>query len=117
MKKQTIFLCAGLISTLLISPVFASNNDDDDKQKNYQEHYKQRHQMNMEMMQMLSETMTILRDINHKPSDTEKARLGDMIKQLEQMIAEHKMMTDKTMQRMDMHMKNDGRGKHYDKNW
>jgi len=116
MKKQTIFLCAGLISTLLISPVFASNNDDD-KLKNYQEHYKQRHQMNMDMMQMLSETMTILRDINHKPSATEKTRLGDMIKQLEQMMAEHKMMADKTMQRMDMHMKNDGRSKHHDKNW
>ena len=115
MKKHTIFLCTGLISTLLISPVFASKNDDDDKRNNYQEHYKQRHQMNMEMMQMLSETMTILHDINNKPSATEKARLGDMIKQLKQMMDDHKMMADKAMQRM--HMKNDGRGKHHDKNW
>lgn len=117
MKKNRIFLCAGLISTLFVSPIIASDNGDDDKRKNYQEHYKQRHQMNMDMMQMLSETMIILRNINHKPSDAEKARLDDMTKQLEQMMAEHKMMADKAMQRMDMHMKNDGRGKHHDKNW
>ena len=117
MRKHTIFLCAGLVSTLLISPAFASDNNDDDKRKNYQEHYKLRHQMNMDMMQMLSETMAILRDLNHKPSDSEKARLSDMIKQLEQMMSDHKMMADKAMQRMGMHMKNDGRGKHHEKNW
>ncbi len=95
MEKNTIFLCAGLISAIFFSPVFASKNDDDEKRKPYQEHYKQRHQMNIDMMQMLSETMTILRDINHQPSSEEKARLSDMIKQLDEMMVSHKEMADK----------------------
>ena len=122
MNKKTRFLCAGLISALFVSPVFASKDNDNDKRKNYQEHYKQRHQMNIDMMQMLSETMVILRDINHKPSAAEKARLSDMIKQLDEMMMSHKNMADqagKHHERGDGHMKDDGRQRdgHHDKNW
>ena len=114
MKKVTAILATGLLGAAMLNPVFASKGNDDDKRKNYQEHYKQRHQMNMDMMQMLTETMTILRGLDASPSADQKARLGDMIKQLEQMMEEHKTMGDKAMQRMDKHMKGDGRGKHHD---
>ncbi len=92
MKTITALLSTGLISALFVSPVFAGKNNDDDKRKKYQQHYTQRHQMHMDMMQMLSETMTVLRDLNHKPSAEEKARLSDMIKQLDEMMATHKEM-------------------------
>ena len=117
MNKTTILLTTVLLSsTPFISPAFASKSDGDDKRKNYQEHYQQRHQMNMDMMQMLAETMTILRDLDTSPSAEQKARLGDMVKQMEEMMSSHKMMGDKGMQRMDKHMKGDGRGKHHDWN-
>jgi len=117
MKKITAILATGLFSAAMLNPAIASNNDnDDDKRKNYQAHYQQRHQMNMDMMQMLAETMTILRDLNTSPSADQKTRIGEMIKQLEQMMEDHKIMGDKAMQRMDKHMKGDGRGKHHDWN-
>jgi len=121
MKKNTIFLCASLICALLFSPVFAGKSDDDEKRKPYQEHYKQRHQMNIDMMQMLSETMTILRDINHQPSSEEKARLSDMIKQLDEMMVSHKKMADqagKYYEHRDGHMKDAERQRDgHHKNW
>jgi len=109
MKKNTTFMCAGLISALLTSPVFAGKSSDDtnDRQGSYKKHYAQRHQMNTDMMQILSETMTILRDINHQPSAEEKARLSDMIKQLDKIMATQKKMGEKAMQRMDKKMGHD----------
>ena len=116
MKKITTIFTAGLLSIAMLSPAIAS--DDDEKRTPYQEHYKQRHQMNIDMMQMLSETMTILRDINHQPSAAEKARLSDMIKQLDEMMVAHKKMQGKIMQRMDKNMGDSGghHGKHWGKN-
>ncbi len=102
MKKiTTILTTIGLLGAIVFGPAFAGKNDNNDMRKNYQEHYKQRHQMNIDMMQMLSETMTILRDINHKPSAEEKARLGDMIKQLDGMMAKHKEMGGMMMKHKD----------------
>ncbi len=127
MKTITALLSTGLISALFVSPVFAGKSDDNGKRGHYKEHYMQRHQMNMDMMKMLSETMSILRDLNHKPSAEEKARLSDMISQINEMAVKHKEMGDKAMKHMDMKNKgkrmmdaednNDhrGKGKHHER--
>ncbi len=49
------------------------------------DHYKEHHAMKLEMMEMLRETMTIIKDLNHKPTDAEKKKLGDMIERLTEM--------------------------------
>lgn len=115
MKRTSIILSSALISALIAAPVFASKNDDDDDRKaRYKEYYMQRHQMNMDMMQMLSETMTILSNLNHMPSAKEKQRLNDMIKQLNEMMETRKEMWDKAQQRM-MDGDDDGHhGRHHD---
>ena len=104
MKKTTSFLIVtGLLSATMMSPALAGKDDDKDWRKKYQEHYLQRHQMNMDMMKMLSETMTILRDLNHKPSAEEKARLSEMIKQLDEMMVAHKEMEDEAVMQSRHH--------------
>ncbi len=47
--------------------------------------YKEKHAMKREMIEMLKETMTIVKGLNHKPTDTEKKKLGDMIERLTEM--------------------------------
>jgi len=124
MKKPNLLLGAILTSALAVSPVFAGSKDDDNNKDSYKEHFKQRHQMNMDMLQMLSETMTILRDINHKPSAEEQARLSDMIKQLDEMMKSHKEMEQKMGNNYQHHHKNrkenneddSQRGWHHDMN-
>lgn len=78
-------------ATLLIPSAYAGSHKGGER-GDYKEHYKKRHQMGMDMMQVMVETMTILRDLNHKPSADEKARLSEMIKQMETMMADHKQM-------------------------
>jgi len=81
----------GLCATLVVPSAFAASDRDDSKRP-YREHYQKWHMMNQDMMHMLSETMMILRDLNHRPTDKEKARLDDMIKQLDEMMKDHKDM-------------------------
>jgi len=106
MKKFTTYLVPVLLSTTMLGSAFASKDDDNKMRNNYQEHYQQRHQMNMDMMQMLSETMTVLRDLNHKPSAEEKARLDQMINQLDKIMATHKKMGGMMMQKDTMRGRN-----------
>ncbi len=108
MKKTGLLLSSALVGALIITPAFASShNDMKDKKKDYKEHYMKRHQMNMDMMQMLSETMTILSNLNHMPSAKEKERLNEMIKQLNEMMKTHEEMWEDAQQRMK-----DGYGHH-----
>lgn len=106
MSKMRLLLTTSLIGALIAAPAFAGK----DKEENsggsndsgrYQEHLQQRHQMDMEMMRMMADTMTILRDINHQPSAEDKKRLTDMIKQLNEMMARHKEMGEKMMKHMN----------------
>ena len=89
--KSKFIVGVAVCATLLIPTAYAGSHKGGESSK-YKEHYKKRHQMGMDMMQMMVETMTILRDLNHKPSADEKARLSEMIKQMEMMMEDHKQM-------------------------
>jgi len=47
----------------------------------------ERHKMVRGMMEMNSELMKIVKNLNHKPSAAEKEKLGNMIKDIDTMIA------------------------------
>lgn len=102
-SKPGWMITTTVITTLLAAPALASRDKDDDRMR-YREHIQQRQQMHMEMMQMMTETMTILRDLNHMPSAAEKKRLGDMIRQMNEMMAKQKDMDEKVMKYMDDEM-------------
>jgi len=54
-------------------------------------------------MTMLKETMTILKGMNHKPSDEEHEKLSEMIASMDKMIAHHDEMHEKMRERMKEH--------------
>jgi hypothetical protein len=103
MKKLTALLTTGLLSASILSPVYADGHkkDKEEEYENHQGHAMSQH--HVKMMQMLSETMSILRDLNHKPSDAEKARLSDMIMQLDDMAKNGNQHSDKGMPHMEKH--------------
>ena len=111
MLKNRLLITASLIGALIAAPAFAAKDKDDDKSGgewgHYKENMQQRHQMNMDTMQMMINTMTILRDMNHQPGPDEKKRLTDMIKQMNDMMARQKEMNEKAMKYME-----DGAGRH-----
>lgn len=112
MKNTSLILGATLISALAVSPVFADENHHGNGKAT--KSYKQHHQMGIDTIQMLSETMTILRDMNHRPSDEEKARLSEMIDQLNAKIAKYEDRMNKTR---DHHHDNKNWDDHHNKNW
>lgn len=98
--RKTALTCIMLIGALATAPAYAGKEKEEggmggDEKGSYMEHMKQHQQMEMEMMRMLADTMSILRDLNHQPSSEEKKRLSDMIKQLNDMMARHKEMGEK----------------------
>ncbi len=106
MSKNKLLLTTGLIGALLAAPAFAGKDKDDagmrdDEPARYKEHFQQRHQMGVDMMQTMIDTMTILRDLNHQPTAEEKKHLSDMIKQMNDMMAKHKEMDEKAMKYME----------------
>lgn len=101
MTKNKLMITASLIGTLIAAPAFAAKDKESDgHMANYKEHFQQRQQMHMDMMQMMIDTMTILRDINHQPSAEEKKHLSDMIKQMNEMMANHKKMEEEMGKQM-----------------
>ena len=48
-------------------------------------HDKEHHDTKLEMMGILKETLTIIKGLNHTPTDAEKKQLGDMIERLTEM--------------------------------
>ena len=59
--------------------------------------------MTTDTMEMLRETMSILRDLNHTPSAEERERLGEMIAHMDAMMAEREEMQKKMKERMEKH--------------
>lgn len=106
--QKKLLIASGLIGALLSAPAFADRDKDEyeyrgyDKSK-YKEHMEKRHQMNMDMMEAIKETMIILRDLNHKPSGAEKDRLDDMIQRMERIIDEHTNMGRQMKERTENH--------------
>jgi alpha-D-ribose 1-methylphosphonate 5-triphosphate diphosphatase PhnM len=101
-----------IASTFISNPAFAEKDrDGDSRRDHYKKAFEERHQMSQNMMSALKETMTILRDLNHKPTVAEKQRLSDMIEQMDVMMSRHDEMAKK---RMKEHQKR-GDGHHYKK--
>lgn len=69
---------------------------------------KKRHKMGHEMMGMLRETMSILKSIEHYPTDAQKKQLEKMIGRIDGMMSKHDSMMEKKKGMMDkkMDMKN-----------
>ncbi len=102
MKKTSLILSSALIGSLIAAPALAGKmNDNDDRKARYKEHYQQKHQMQMDMMHMLSETMSILKGLNHMPSAKQQEQLGEMIEQLDEMMEMHKEMSGMMMKHKD----------------
>jgi len=102
MKITGFFLSALLAFTLLASTAMAGRKGDD-MMKNpcdmkgsmMGSMMNEGHKLNQEMMEMLKETMTILRDIKHYPDEAQKKRLDEMIGRIDGMVKEHKSMMEK----------------------
>lgn len=87
LNRNKIISSLGLCIALTLPTAFASPD-----QGMHKKRYLKHHQMNMDMMQILTETMSIVRNMNHKPSATDKEQLDKMIKQLNKMMNNHKEM-------------------------
>ncbi len=66
---------------------------------------KARQQMAIETMAMLRQTMSILQDLNHKPSAEDKELLGKMVGRLDTMMSDSHEMGKKMEERMEKRMK------------
>ena len=103
-----------IASTFISNPAFAEKDrDGDPRRDHYKKAFEERHQMSQNMMAALKETMTILRDLNHKPTVEEKQRLSDMIEQMDTMMSRHDEMVEMAKKRMKKHRK--GGDGYYDK--
>lgn len=54
---------------------------------------KQHHEMMLNMMNMMKDTMSIIASMDHRPSDADKQRLAEMQKKLDDMIKQEQGMT------------------------
>lgn len=91
LKKIRLLALAVLVSaTLAASPAAAGMKD------GMKDGMDNRYYHMSGVMEMLKETMTILRDLNHRPTDAEKQKLTEMINQIDEMMMKKKeMMKDK----------------------
>ncbi len=114
MKRSTILVSAALALFLSAGLVQAGGMPGHgDGKSHYGEMMKERQQMMTDMMDMMKETMAILRNLNHKPSAEERERLGEMMQHLDEMKARHEAMHEMMRQRMkEMHDKKE-KGSHH----
>ena len=77
-----------MVMLLLTGGVLAADSSDkDDEWADFRTMMTERHKMVRSMMAMNREMMVILKDLNHKPSPAEKEKLGNMINDIDDMIA------------------------------
>ncbi len=97
--NKGIFTAVAITSVLLCSPITHAEDDDRGEYRGggmMMNNDDMRHPpVHIDLMKMLADTMEILRDLNHKPTDKEKAHLNDMINQL------HDMMKNRAERRDD----------------
>lgn len=110
MAPIKVFLTMVLAITLLAAPALAGGKDmmnpcqmNPCQKKGGQKMMMHKGYMG-EMMDMMKETMGILKGLNHKPSPAQKKRLGAMMQRLDEMKEAHEKMMDK----MKGMMKDDG---------
>lgn len=86
---RTLSMLAMLVvMTLLTSTVWAEDKGHNmDEWADFRTMMTERHKMVRSMMAMTRETMIIINNLNHKPSPAEKKKLGNMIKDIDGMIA------------------------------
>ncbi len=107
MKKAGLIAAAVLAATLASAPLLAqdgmnpmpmdhSTMGGPAEPGKYGEMMMKRQKTTEEMMGMMKETMTILRDLKHTPTAEQKEKLNDMIKRMDGMMKEH----EETMKKM-----------------
>ncbi len=103
----TPILLVGFI--LVTSQSFADDNRSNmqmDKRSHYQMMAKEHHEDMDNVLGMLTETMAIIRGLNHKPSSAEKKKLNEMISKIKDIQKRNnerrKQMDNMNMDMMDM---------------
>lgn len=113
---RKIYLFIVMVVCLMISTsVWADDNDWKNKKDDWSDFrvmMTERHKMTREIMAMTKETMVIIKNLNHKPSDSDKTRLDEMIKKLDEMMAHDKEISERMMKKW--HHGNSGDGMMHD---
>ncbi len=113
MKKIPVLILMLMSSLLAQAPANAGDDTDKGDHPDWRMMMHERQQMTQDVLGMMKETMAIIRNLNHKPSDAEKARLGEMMSKLDGFMEkekkrgqQHEEMMEKRQdmkeQRMDM---------------
>ena len=104
--KLTGFLLSALLAvTLMASTAMAEKKDGMMGQDGMMGSMMAEHQqMGQDMMGMLKETMSILKDMNHQPGAAQKQRLDEMMGRLDAMMEQHKSMMEKKQEWKDKRM-------------
>ncbi|MFQ5585354.1 MAG: hypothetical protein ACE5GF_00780 [Thermodesulfobacteriota bacterium] len=109
-----LIIAAILVTSLLSAPAMADSGYDTGEKSHTgkmmqnpcaMEHGKMKHQMMgkkmgeyhrmmTELMEMMRETMTTLKNLDHRPTPAEKKRLGEMADRLDGMINKHEKMRE-----------------------
>ena len=94
MRSIMVVVATGFAAMLISAPVFADMDKDDsgksgDKREMYMKMAQERHEMSIDMMKMLRDTMEIVKNLEHRPTAEEKEKLGKMISQMDEMISKH----------------------------
>ena len=109
----TLSLALSLFTSFLIGPVAGSTLASDGgmmhdgmmgSKKMYMHRMMKHHKMMDNMMKMLKETMVILRDLSHRPTEAQKKKLEEMIEKMDKMIKMHNQMMMKMKQKMQQKM-------------
>jgi len=86
--KITSMLAMLVMMTLLTGTVWADDKAKDmDEWADFRTMMTERHKMVRSMMEMTREMMVIVKNLDHRPSAAEKAKLESMIKDTDAMIA------------------------------
>lgn len=106
MKRNKLIVSGLMVLMLLVSGMALAEKSNDhhngDKKEDWSDFrmmMTDRHKMMVSMMNMQKKTMEILQGLNHKPSASEKKKLGKMIVKLGDMIAEDKAISKKMMKK------------------
>ena len=104
--KLTGFLLSALLAvTLMASTAMAEKKGGMMQQDGMMGSMMAEHpQMGQDMMEMLKETMSILKGMNHQPSAAQKQRLDEMMGRLDAMIEQNKSMMEKKQEWKDKRM-------------
>lgn len=101
MKKLSLLTAMCLSLFFAQTPAKAGDDMTKGEQPAWRMMMHDRQQMTQDVLGMMKETMAIIRNLNHKPSDAEKARLDEMMSKLDVIMEKEKKMARSQEEMMD----------------